>query len=451
MLGPCLACGRASEALCSRCRAAAYCGPGCQRADWKRHRPLCTGAPARAVASSGAFGDGRATSVEEDRLPAADLPPPVPEQLPNAAAHGGDGAAAAAARLSGEGRYAEAAAKLHEAIQAEGDPARSLQKPREPGVHLQQARPPRRGGAPPRGRAGAPAAGRPGGRGMAEPRGAGGGDPREPGMCAAGARPARRGRPPGRRARAGPGLQRGAPPHGRAVGGRRRRGGRSGAARPGAGGGGRRPGLPGPRVPLLGGPDLGRHEEAMRMCERVCRADVASTYAALREVFRCRAGDVFVATYPRCGTTWMVQVCTCVLHGAEADRTRHAVFLEGAIAASASSLWTVEGLAAPRIIKTHAPADSHAGLRRRTVDVLQDHGKVIYVVRNPKDTLSLRHHHSSHPGIRFEGSWDDWVDGWLRGERSMEYGGTYFDHVRGWWHLHRRHPSTECTSSTSRT
>merc|ERR1712060_203121 len=42
--------------------------------------------------------------------------------------------------------------------------------------------------------------------------------------------------------------------------------------------------------------------------------------------------------------------------------------------------------------------------------------------------------------IAWQGDWDAWVDEWLDGKRSGEYGGTYFDHVKKWWHLSRLHP-----------
>lgn len=187
---------------------------------------------------------------------------------------------------------------------------------------------------------------------------------------------------------------------------------------------------------------LGHRREALAACERLCRLDAASTYSALREVFHCRSSDVFVVTYPRCGTTWMVQVAVCLLHGASEDYDRHAVFVEGSLASDPRFIWTLEEeLPSPRIMKMHAPADAFPGLARGSESNLQPGGKAIYVVRNPKDALvSLRHHHANNASIAWSGSWDDWVDQWLAGERSKEYGGSYFDHVKGWWHLSRQHP-----------
>lgn len=49
----CFVCGKPSEAKCSRCRAISYCGPECQRKDWKRHKAECGKAPVTAAADAG--------------------------------------------------------------------------------------------------------------------------------------------------------------------------------------------------------------------------------------------------------------------------------------------------------------------------------------------------------------------------------------------------------------
>lgn len=186
---------------------------------------------------------------------------------------------------------------------------------------------------------------------------------------------------------------------------------------------------------------LGRRQEALARFERLVKADLASSYLGLREVFRCQEGDVFVCTFPRCGTTWMVQLAVSVLFGCKVDYNDHAIFVEGSIATEASHICTIERMAAPRILKMHVPADMFPGLENGSETELQVHGKVLYVVRNPKDALvSLRHHHANNTRIAWRGDWDEWVDEWLAGNRSAEYGGTYFEHVRLWWHLSRRHP-----------
>lgn len=39
---PCRACGKAAKSACSRCKCARYCGPECQKIDWKKqHKKMC--------------------------------------------------------------------------------------------------------------------------------------------------------------------------------------------------------------------------------------------------------------------------------------------------------------------------------------------------------------------------------------------------------------------------
>lgn len=52
MKEPCDACGKPSEATCSRCKAANYCGQECQRSNWKAHRAACKAAAAAQAAAA---------------------------------------------------------------------------------------------------------------------------------------------------------------------------------------------------------------------------------------------------------------------------------------------------------------------------------------------------------------------------------------------------------------
>ena len=74
----CATCGGPGSLKCGRCKAVSYCGPDCQRADWKReggHKGAC-------VPVVAAGGGGRAASLAA--LPAA-LPALPLSNLPDAA------------------------------------------------------------------------------------------------------------------------------------------------------------------------------------------------------------------------------------------------------------------------------------------------------------------------------------------------------------------------------
>jgi len=186
---------------------------------------------------------------------------------------------------------------------------------------------------------------------------------------------------------------------------------------------------------------LNRHFEAVKNFIEICRLDTASTYVALKQIWHSRAKDVFICTFPRCGTTWMVQVAVCILFGVEAEYNDKAVFVEGVLATDPNLIWRIEKMRDPRVLKMHSPVDVFPGLEHASTSELQAHGKIIYIVRNPKDALlSLRQHHANNKSIEWNGSNDRWVDDWIAGKRSEEYGGSYFEHVKTWWNLHRRYP-----------
>jgi hypothetical protein len=138
--------------------------------------------------------------------------------------------------------------------------------------------------------------------------------------------------------------------------------------------------------------------------------------------YRAAPGDIFVATYPKCGTTWMQYIVYLLLHGAEplpAGERLDAVFphLEE-VGADA-----VRALLEPRLIKTHLPFERtpwHAGTR------------YIYVARNPFDCAVSFYHHTRGFVRHYDfadGTFDEFFECFIRGEVDF---GDYFDHLASW-------------------
>ena len=138
--------------------------------------------------------------------------------------------------------------------------------------------------------------------------------------------------------------------------------------------------------------------------------------------YRAAAGDVFVATYPKCGTTWMQYIVYLLLHGAEPLRSGErldALFphLEE-VGAEA-----VGALPSPRLIKTHLPFErtpSHPGAR------------YIYVARNPFDCAVSFYHHTRGFVRHYDfadGTFDEFFECFVRGEVDF---GDYFDNLMSW-------------------
>ena len=134
-----------------------------------------------------------------------------------------------------------------------------------------------------------------------------------------------------------------------------------------------------------------------------------------------KAGDVFVATYPKCGTTWaqyivylLVRRRPIVTGESLADLFPH---LEEVGAEF------VRRMATPRLIKTHLPFE---------MTPFAAAARYILVVRNPFDcAVSFFHHTRGFPRHYdfADGDIDTFLDCFIDGEVDF---GDYFDHLVPW-------------------
>jgi hypothetical protein len=72
--------------------------------------------------------------------------------------------------------------------------------------------------------------------------------------------------------------------------------------------------------------------------------------------YRAQQGDVFVATYPKCGTTWMQYVVYLLVHGAE-PLPVGSNFNDAFPHLEEVGEHQVRALPEPRLIKTHLPLE----------------------------------------------------------------------------------------------
>ena len=144
-----------------------------------------------------------------------------------------------------------------------------------------------------------------------------------------------------------------------------------------------------------------------------------------------RPDDVWVVTYPKCGTTWTQHIVRLIInkgkdYGLNID---YAVpWLEGFADIPAIGYTyrvDIDKLASPRAFKSHFPYEMMpCGLPSTTP------GKYIYVVRNPRDVAVSYFHHDRAVPIYPLYEWGDYFEKFLKGDVDF---GDYFDHVLGWW------------------
>ncbi|VDL65701.1 unnamed protein product [Nippostrongylus brasiliensis] len=132
--------------------------------------------------------------------------------------------------------------------------------------------------------------------------------------------------------------------------------------------------------------------------------------------------DVFIATYPKCGTTWLQHICHQLIRGENyqaAEGNEMCVQSPMIERMGAEFLSTV---AHPRILKTHFSVSNVPKSNK---------AKYIYCVRNPKDCCTSYFHHNRNFKIYnfADGEWDTFVDLFLSGQLAF---GDYFDHLLGW-------------------
>ena len=155
---------------------------------------------------------------------------------------------------------------------------------------------------------------------------------------------------------------------------------------------------------------------------------VAGFSSALQ--YRARPGDIFIATYPKCGTTWVQYMVYLLLHdGVPLPGDR----LLGAVIPHLEEVGRepVEKLPLPRAIKTHLPF---------AMTPAHPEARYIYVARNPFDCAVSFYHHTRGFVQHYDfsaGSFDEYFECFLAGEVDF---GDYFDNLASWYE-HRHEPN----------
>eukprot|EP00808_Paulinella_micropora_P029689 g29300.t1 len=137
--------------------------------------------------------------------------------------------------------------------------------------------------------------------------------------------------------------------------------------------------------------------------------------------FKARETDVFVATYPKSGTTWMQQIiCSLIGWKGNVSAIGGVSWLE----ANAHELDKYEALPSPRYFQTHTPWKLVA--KGKGV-------KYIVVVRDGRDVaVSFFHHCRAFKLYGYNGPWDHFFKLFIEGQVDC---GLWMNWVVEWWRM----------------
>ena len=164
--------------------------------------------------------------------------------------------------------------------------------------------------------------------------------------------------------------------------------------------------------------------------------------------FGLREDDIWIVTYPKCGTHWTQELVWMLLHDVDIEAGKvplsiRSPMVEGKavinkeivnIPGDADNdqakvfddpIEFLDNMKGRRVIKTHLPLEF---LPPKILDTC----KVVYVARNPKDVaVSFYHHNLIVPGHGFVGNFEQFMQFF---EEGLHVFGSYWHHVRGGWH-----------------
>ena len=159
-----------------------------------------------------------------------------------------------------------------------------------------------------------------------------------------------------------------------------------------------------------------------------------ATLADIARRFVPRPTDVHVVTYPKAGTSWIQEVVWLVNHHADiassdkAMSSQRTVYIE-LRTSRADKLAQLDAAEAPRHIKWHHSSPL-------LPELVVNEGKIVYLLRNPKDTVvSWYHFQRMNALYGFTGDFDAFFELFLRGDVAY---GCYWHNVLSYWQLRHR-------------
>ncbi|XP_007882950.1 sulfotransferase 6B1-like [Callorhinchus milii] len=141
--------------------------------------------------------------------------------------------------------------------------------------------------------------------------------------------------------------------------------------------------------------------------------------------FEAREDDVLLVSYPKSGTHWLAEILKNLYRTQQGANGCGTVTLTSPIEFGDPSKYEdLRNLPSPRLIPTHL------NYKMLPVQLKTKKCKMIYIIRNPKDTaVSLYHYYKDNPNLPTIDKWTTFLEMFLRGEVVC---GSWFDHIHSW-------------------
>ncbi|XP_021023625.1 sulfotransferase family cytosolic 2B member 1 isoform X4 [Mus caroli] len=138
-----------------------------------------------------------------------------------------------------------------------------------------------------------------------------------------------------------------------------------------------------------------------------------------------RDDDIFIVTYPKSGTHWMIEIVCLILKDGDPSWIRSVpIWQRAPWCETIIGAFSVLDQPSPRIMSSHLPIELF------TKAFFSSKAKVIYMGRNPRDVVVSLYYYSKIAGqLKDPGTPDQFLQNFLKGEVQF---GSWFDHIKGW-------------------
>ncbi|XP_043942189.1 sulfotransferase 1C1-like [Protopterus annectens] len=154
--------------------------------------------------------------------------------------------------------------------------------------------------------------------------------------------------------------------------------------------------------------------------------------------FQARPDDLLIASYPKAGTTWILEIVDMIDNEGDVEKCKRAPtfvrfpFLEISPPPPVKpGVEEADNMPSPRRLKTHLP------FHLVPKSFWEKNSKVIYVARNAKDNaVSYYYFDKLNQRQPEPGTWEEYLEKFMQGNVAW---GSWYDHVKGFWEKKDQH------------